>query len=356
MALNRINTRNNKHQQALDRSLESFGVELTTHCNLSCKMCSEWKRREPKIDSDKILSLLDEARAMGAGQFHTIGTEPFMRKDAADILTYAEQVGFEQIITVSNGILLNNRKILDKLEKLRTLILVVSLDGPKDVHDGLRGKGVFKEAVDALREMRHRGITCSISSVIMRQTLDHLEEIVDLACDLNIPVISMQSYQRETSDLNKNHKEFEFRPEEERAVRKKLKLLMRYAAKRKVLVYTASMMKYVPPYLTRGIRFIPPNGCHVPSKVLKVDSSGNCYPCGMIRSRMKQKSIGNVYEESLKDLWHNQIHQELNLLALNRKCPSCIAACSDVESYNTLDNKFWPVKLITRMINSIRSQ
>ncbi len=185
--------------------------------------------------------------------------------------------------------------------------------------------------------------------------LDRLKEIVDLAVDLKIPVISMQPYQREISGLKKNHEEFEFRPEEERAVRKKLKLLMRYAAKRKVLVYTASMMKYVPPYLTRGIRFIPPNGCHVPSKVLKVDSSGNCYPCDMIRNRMKQKSIGNVYEESLEDLWHNKIHQELNLLALNRKCPSCLAGCSDMDSYNAMGNKLWPLSLITRVINSIRS-
>ncbi len=242
MALNGMNKRHHEHQRALDRSLESFGVELTTHCNLSCKMCSEWKRREPEIDSNKILSLLDNARTLGAKQFVTLGAEPFMRKDTADILTYAERIGFQEICTVSNGLLLNNKKILDKLEKLRTLIVVISLDGPKDVHDDLRGKGVFKGAVEALRELRQRGITCSISSIIMRQTLDHLKEIVDLASVLNIPVISMQPYQRETSDLNKNHKEFEFRPEEERDVRKKLKLLMRYAAKRKVLVYTASMM------------------------------------------------------------------------------------------------------------------
>jgi MoaA/NifB/PqqE/SkfB family radical SAM enzyme len=341
------------HKQALDRSLKSFGVELTTHCNLSCKMCSEWKRREPEIDSGKILSLMDEARTFGAKDFGTFGTEPFMRKDTADILTYAERIGFQQMCVVSNGVLLNNTQILDKLEKLRTLIMVISLDGPKEVHDDLRGKGVFDKTVETLRELRKRGITTSISSVIMRQTLDHLTEIIDMAADLDIPVISMQPYERETSGLDKNHEEFEFRPDEERAVRKKLKLLMRYAAKRNIVVYTASMMKYVPPYLTRGIRFIPPNGCQVPSRVLKVDSSGNCYPCIMIKNRMKQKSIGNVYEKPLEDLWHNQIHRELNFLALNRKCPSCLAGCSDVESYNAMENKMWPLKLIARVINRL---
>ncbi len=353
MALHRMTKIHPEHQRALERSLESFSVELTTRCNLSCKMCSEWKRRGSEIDSNKILSLMDEARTLGAKRFGTWGTEPFLRKDTADILTYAEHIGFQQISTVSNGLLLSNRQILDKLEKLRTLIVVISLDGSKDAHDDLRGKGAFRGSVEALRELRKRGITCSISSIIMRQTIDHLNEIVDLAVALQIPVISMQPYQREISGLKKNHEEFEFRPEEERAVRKKLKLIMRYAEKRNVLVYTASMMKYVPPYITRGIRFIPPNGCHVPSRVLKVDSTGSCYPCDMIRHRMKQKSIGNVYEESLKDLWHNQIHQELSLLALNRKCPSCMAACSDVESYNAIGKNIWPLKLITRVINRL---
>lgn len=348
-----MNKRHHEHQRALDRSLESLGVELTTHCNLSCKMCSEWNRRESEIDSKKILSLMDEARALGAKQFSAFGTEPFMRRDTVDILTYAERIGFQEICTVSNGLLLNDKQILDKLEKLKTLIMVISLDGPKEVHDELRGKGVFDKAVETLWELRNRGIITSITSVIMRQTLDSLKEIVDLAIAMKIPVISMQPYQREISGLKNNHEEFEFRPDEEASIRKKLKHIMRYAAKRKILVYTASMMKYVPPYLTRGVRFIPPNGCHVPSKVLKVDSSGNCYPCVMIMKRMRLKSIGNVYEKSLEALWHNQIQQELNLLALNRKCPSCLAGCSDVESYNAIEKKIWPLTLITRLVNQL---
>jgi radical SAM protein with 4Fe4S-binding SPASM domain len=353
MALNRNNTRKHKHQLALDRSLENIGIELTTHCNLSCKMCSEWKRREQEIPTGKILSLLDHARTLGAKKFGTFGTEPFMRKDTADILTYAEQIGYEEICSVSNGLLLNNWQILDKLEKLRTLIMVISLDGPKEIHDELRGKGVFDRAVKTLWELRKRGITTSITSVIMRQTLDYLTGVIDLAAELDVPVVSMQPYERETSGLEKNHEVFEFRPDEERAVKKKLKLLMRYAARRKVVVYTASMMKYVPPYLARRIRYVPPNGCHVPSKVLKVESSGNCYPCVMIRNRLKEKSIGNVYEQSLEKLWHNQAHRELNLLALNRKCPACLAGCSDMESYDAMENNIWPLQLVARVINRV---
>ncbi len=331
----------NLHQRAFERHPGAIAVELATHCNLACKMCSEWKRREHNMDYDKVLALLDEARALGAESFNSCGTEPFMREDTPDILTYAERIGFKEICVVSNGILLTEGQRLDALEKLRNLNIVISLDGPQDVHDELRGRGVYTKAVEALQELRKRGITCSISSVIMRQTLDRLKEIVDLAVDLGIPVISMQPYQRETAGLESNHSRFEFGPGDKVIINKKLRQLMLYAEQQKVIVYTAPMMKYVPSYLTRGSIHVPPEGCFVPSRLFIVDSSGECYPCFQIRNRMKHKSMGNVFKKPLDEIWHNHIHRELTIMALDRKCPGCLASCSDVESYDVPAHERW---------------
>jgi len=338
------------HQQALERHPGGIAIELTTNCNLTCKMCNEWKRRKHDIAHDKVLSLLDEARALGATGFNTCGTEPFMRDDTPAILAYAERIGFEEICVVSNGILLHEGQILETLGKLRNLNIVISLDGPKDVHDELRGSGVYEKAVEALHELRNRGITCSISSVIMRQTLNRLTEIVDLAADLSIPVISMQPYQRETAGLDSDHGRFEFQTEDEESINKKLSQLMIYAEQKNVILYTAGIMKYVPPYLAQGIIHIPPGGCNVPSRLLIVDSSGECYPCFQIRNRMKHKSMGNVFQSPLIDIWHNNIHQELNMMALNSKCPRCLAACSDMDSYNSMNPKHFLTAMISRLM------
>jgi len=334
------------HRQAFDRPPGRIAIELATHCNLACKMCSVWKRREEELAHEKVLSLMEEARALGATGFSTCGTEPFMREDAPAILAYAESLGFEDICAVSNGVLLNTGQRLKALEKLRRLNIVISLDGPREVHDSLRGKGVYDKAVEALREIRQRGITCSISSVIMRQTIDRLKEIVDLAADLGIPVISMQPYNRETAGMDNNHAAFEFSLEEEKPLQKKLENLLRYAKSKNITIYTENMLPRVPPYLTRRIRPIPPGGCFVPSKLLLVDSSGETYPCFMMRIRMKETSMGNVHENSLDTIWHNDIHGELILLGLNRRCPGCFAACSDVEGYNASANRNRVVSLI----------
>jgi radical SAM protein with 4Fe4S-binding SPASM domain len=346
-------------RRTFDRSPDNIAIALATRCNLACKMCSEWKQGGVGLAHGKVLSLMEEARAMGATGFSSCGTEPFMREDTPEILAYAERIGFQGTRAISNGVLLNKGRKLEALEKLRRLNIVISLDGPREVHDDLRGKGVYDKAVEALREIRRRGITCSISSVIMRQTIDRLSEVVDLAAELAIPVISMQPYQREIAGIDNNHVQFEFRPEEERTVVKKVRRLLRYAQQKKVRVYTADMMKFVPAYLTGGTIFIPPNGCFVPSRLMIVDSAGECYPCFQMRNSMRHKSMGNVHTMTLDRIWHNDIHRELITLGLNRKCPGCLAACSDIRSFNALRQKGWlfggsgPVisRLIRRLIS-----
>jgi MoaA/NifB/PqqE/SkfB family radical SAM enzyme len=240
---------------------------------------------------------------------------------------------------------------MDRLEKLRTLSIAISVDGPKEVHDELRGKGVYDKAVATLKELHKRNINSCISSVIMRNTIDRLNEIVDLADDLGIHVISLQPYQRETAGPDKNHDEFEFKPEEEKPIRKKLKLLIRYAEKKNIHIYTDNLMKYVPPYLSRRIRPIPQGGCLLPSRQINVYSDGECRPCFFLG-----RSAGNIYELSLNEIWHNTIHRELIHLALNRKCPGCLAACSDIVSFKSRINKERVFELIRHVVKGVRNK
>jgi MoaA/NifB/PqqE/SkfB family radical SAM enzyme len=338
-----------RHKEALESSLWAISIELSTYCNLACRMCSVWKRRKHGAKYEKVISLLDEARTLGATCFGPCGAEPFIREDLIDIMAYAESIGYQEINVVSNGLLLNDRQRMDKLEKLRNLILTISIDGPRDVHDELRGKGVYKEAVEVLRELRRRGITCGVSSVIMRQTLDRLNEIVDLAAEMGICTISMQPYSREFAGADNDHSVFEFRVGEEEMIMKKLENLMRYAKSKRVSIYTANMMEWVPRVLTRRARPIPPDGCFVPSKRLVVDVSGETSPCFMLKDALPARSMGNVNQMSLDGIWHNAIHRELTLLGLHRKCVGCLAACSDVESYNALAKRSRLAGLLARL-------
>jgi len=299
-------------------------------------MCNYWKQRDKDIPYEKVLSLLDEAYALGARRFDPWGTELFMRDDLTDILTYADRIGFREIYVVSNGLLLNNQVLLDKLATIKSLVIVVSIDGPKEIHDGLRGNGVYDRAVLSLRELGQKGIKRSIASIIMRPTIDHLHKIVDLAADLKIDVISPQPYCRDMADPDCNYEKYEFKPDEKQMVAKKLKNLLKYAKQKKVIIYTGAMMKHVAAFLAEGINPFPPHGCQVPLKTLVVDIQGNSYPCFSIF-----KNMGNVNEMSLSSVWNSDIRRKHAIAALERKCPGCLRACGDVDGFNAgLINKF----------------
>jgi MoaA/NifB/PqqE/SkfB family radical SAM enzyme len=119
------------HQPALERPLTDLCIFLTSYCNLACKMCSYWKEREHGVSYDRVLSLLEEARSLGATRFHPFGTEIFTREDTLDILSYAESIGFQEINVVSNGNLLLDEQRIERPATLRTLCISISLDGPR---------------------------------------------------------------------------------------------------------------------------------------------------------------------------------------------------------------------------------
>jgi MoaA/NifB/PqqE/SkfB family radical SAM enzyme len=314
----------------LERPLDSIAIALTMRCNLRCKMCGVWGSHIKDPPYEKILSILDNAYELGARRFDPFGTELFMRNDTPDILAYANRIGFREIYDVSNGYLLNRPQLLDILETIKSLVIVVSIDGPEAIHDELRGNGVYQKAVSSLRELTRRGIKTSITSIIMRPTLDHMNKIVDLAADLNISVISMQPYARDTAGPGCDHAMFEFKPDEKKIIEKKIKNILKYARQKNVIIYTENMLKYVAPYLAEGVNPFPIKGCQVPSKTLVVDIEGNTNPCFAIKKKM-----GNINEMSLSSIWHSDIHRKLAKSALEKKCPGCLRACGDVEGYNT---------------------
>lgn len=319
---------------AVNRELEEIAIELTGYCNLSCVMCSVWQIKQNGPPYDAVIRMLDDARRLGARRLTPCGAENFMRRDFIDILEYAESIGFEEINVVTNGTLFSTQK-LDRLQSLASLHFNISLDGPRPVHDQLRGAGAFDRTVHHFRELTRRGLSFGLSSVLMAQTIDHIEGVIDLACEFGIKTISLQPYQEEIGGPQSDHRRFGFLHSSEEKIRRRLEEIVDYSRRRGIEVYTENLLLHVPVYLARGVRPIPAGGCFIPSRFLLVDYRGDVYPCFFMRDRR----IGNIFDESITQLWHNEIQRELNILALKEQCPGCLAACSDVETYNIISSK-----------------
>ncbi|HDZ24492.1 MAG TPA: radical SAM protein [Desulfobacteraceae bacterium] len=117
-------------------------IDVTNRCNLRCRHCYWWAQDHPhQLDDDEMLQFLYYLRAHGMKAAILYGGEPAMRmgvcKAAARI--------FDSVLAFTNGTL--------PLEDLGPRgQWIVSLDGPREINDSIRGRGTFDCAVSNIAQ------------------------------------------------------------------------------------------------------------------------------------------------------------------------------------------------------------
>ncbi|VVB77023.1 Coenzyme PQQ synthesis protein E [uncultured archaeon] len=137
-------------------------LEVTTRCNLRCGMCWWWgknaecltdrARTDPRneLGTKEIFAVIDRL-ANYKPSIYLSGGEPFIRKDMADIIEYISGKGMPVILT-SNGTLMDERT-LKRLSEIENLAINFSVDGPREVHDAIRGDGVFDKVTRSMKRL-----------------------------------------------------------------------------------------------------------------------------------------------------------------------------------------------------------
>jgi Radical SAM superfamily len=114
---------------------ERIDIGLSEVCNLSGNMCRRPQERE-FMSPQRVRRLLSEARTIGVKTISFSGGEPFVHPHFRILLETALGHGFA-VELVTNGTLVRASDI-PNLERLNCI--TVSVDGPKEVHDLIRGK------------------------------------------------------------------------------------------------------------------------------------------------------------------------------------------------------------------------
>jgi len=139
---------------------------MTYRCNLRCTMCWQWgeqglfhdlsKEHEiQQLDLATLRSIIDDVEADRTGVF-LWGGEPFLHREILPFVEHVKSRGLYCSINTNGTYLPRDSR---RLVELDVDAIMVSVDGPLEVHDRIRGmKGSFQkiaEGVKAVREARN---------------------------------------------------------------------------------------------------------------------------------------------------------------------------------------------------------
>ena len=139
------------------------------------------------MSTKQIMHLIDQIDELGVLALSFTGGEPTLRKDLPDLIYHTGVVhGFMNGIA-TNGYLLPKLFKDHNLEGLDYILL--SLDYPKaELHDKMRGIKVFDKVLESIKLANKNDIKPIISTVVMKDNLKYLENMCELAENLNCSI------------------------------------------------------------------------------------------------------------------------------------------------------------------------
>jgi pyrroloquinoline quinone biosynthesis protein E len=275
-----------------------FGLlaELTYRCPLHCPYCSnplELAAYRDELSTAEWQRVLTEARELGVLQLHLSGGEPLMRRDLAEVVRTASELGlYTNLITSALG--LTPRRA----GQLRTAGLdhvQISLQADEAaLSDRLAGTPSFERKLSAARLVKQLGWPLTLNVVLHRQNLDRVDRILDLAEELGADRIELANTQYYGWALHNRSGLLPSRAQVERA-----EVLVRAARER--LAGRMEVIYVLPDYYSRY-----PKPCMGGwgRRQLTVVPDGNVLPCPtahdlpLPRASVREHSLAWIWEES----------------------------------------------------------
>ncbi len=158
-----------------------LSYEVTHRCNLKCRHCYiDKKSVNPKKemnpqDFEIFLSKLDKYNL--PLNIQITGGEPLLRKDIWDILEIASFYAKDKWSFNTNGLLIN-REIAETIDSYGPSMVAISLDGDKESHEFLRGRGTFEKTLNAIKIFnKYTNVDIEIDTMITRKYPDTIERV-----------------------------------------------------------------------------------------------------------------------------------------------------------------------------------
>lgn len=308
-------------------------LSLTDRCNLRCAACNIWQ--------------LPAGREMDAGEWERFfaanpgltwismtGGEIFLRRDLVQIV--------ESLVRHCPGLYLLNfptngwfteitRRSVEAFHRLgvRKTICSVSVDGPEELHDQVRGRqGSWRRALETYRMLREQpGVEAYLGMTVSRFNQDKFQETLEAAAAV-VPGIGGGDLHLNLAHRADYYNNPEMPLPDEQAVRATIaaSLEARGRPRSVVAFLERAYLRRIAPYMATGHSPVP---CQAMTSSAYVGADGTVYPCAMWG-----KSVGRLqdFDYSFERLWESPRRARLRRLVDRHLCPGCWTPCEAYQS------------------------
>lgn len=166
-------------------------LEITASCNLRCIHCLQQKHY-PRVfmPLDRAKQIVNVLNENGVCEVSLIGGEPFLHAGLADLAEHADNLGMAVGITTNGTVVTDNH--VERLGTLSNLSIAVSLDGPTQIHDKIRGDGSFSKTDLGIRKLLQANIETEVMFTVNSLNIEHAQPVLDyckgldIACNFNL--------------------------------------------------------------------------------------------------------------------------------------------------------------------------
>lgn len=154
---------------------KEIAIEVTTHCNSACLHCFARYgiSEEASLPVDLVKEIMVEGYDAGYRHLHITGGEPLLWEGLFETIDQGFGMGYETIFMNTNGTLIT-QEICKRLADYPGFSISVSLDGPQEIHERIRGINSYRKAIVGVEKALNSEIKCTIFTTVTKSLLPNL--------------------------------------------------------------------------------------------------------------------------------------------------------------------------------------
>lgn len=307
--------------QANERRVPINGsIELLPLCNMNCDMCyvrltSEEMRKQGRLRTvEEWLDVAKQLQKAGVLFLTLTGGEPLIFPGFQTLYIELQKMGF--ILTLNtNGTLIDGAwaQFFGTHKPRRINVTLYGKD--EETYERLcHYPDGFAKTIRAIRLLREENVDVKISGSLTKENQNEIENIMQIAEGLNVPVNIDNYMLPSTRERNLPYK-MQSRVEPEQAARARITVLTSGMGDEGVRQYAREMLKVIErdSQCSRSREM----ACLAGKCSFTINWQGMLRPCVMLT-----KPEASVFEVGFEQAW-NTIREETDKISLSEKCSKC---------------------------------